>query len=33
VKPIERTATNPAVGYIFGKFALPFPVASVSRRP
>jgi hypothetical protein len=37
VRPIERTANNPAVVYVFANVALPFPVASVTawkdRRP
>jgi hypothetical protein len=31
VRPIERSADNPAVVYVFANVALPFPVTSVDR--
>ncbi len=31
VRPLERTALNPAVTWAFGNAELPFPVASVTR--
>ena len=29
LRPMQRTALNPGIGYVFGNVALPFPVASV----